>query len=215
MTERAVSGAYRRDLARRVLIDIARRRQRPGSASVLRATPARSMRMRWPDLSQALGRLPWAVTGAAATRLYMPERSTQDLDVVVLAKDVAEVRRRLEAAGYALKGELAIGGSAWTAPDGTPVDVIEGREAWWPQALAEAAGNRDAQGLPVLTLPYLVLMKLLAGRVQDVADVARMLGHAAEDAIASVRAVIAAHAADLLEDLESLITLGKLEAQEG
>ena len=171
--------------------------------------------MRWPDLSQALGRLPWAVAGAAATRLYMPERSTQDLDVVVLAGDGTEVRRRLEAGGYASKGELAIGGSAWTAPDGTPVDVIEGRETWWPQALAEATGNRDAQGLPVLTLPYLVLMKLLAGRVQDVADVTRMLGHADEEGVAGVRSVIGGHATDLSEDLESLITLGKLEVEGG
>jgi len=167
--------------------------------------------MRWPDLSDVLGGLPWAVVGAAATRLYMPERSTRDLDVVVLKKDAAAARRRLRTAGYQYRGELAIGGSAWATSDGTPLDILEGREPWWPEALAQAQPNRDAQGLPVLTLPYLVLSKLLAGRVQDIADATRMLGYADEAGLREVRRLIGKLQADLLEDLESLISLGKLE----
>jgi len=92
------------------------------------------------------------------------------------------------------------------------VDVVEGREQWWPEALARAATNRDAQGFPVLTLPYLVLSKLRAGRVQDMADAARMLGQADETSLQEVRRVIGELQAVLLEDLESLISLGKLEA---
>ena len=168
--------------------------------------------MRWPDLTDVLGRLPWAVVGAAATRLYMPERSTHDLDMAVLAKDGKAARERLRTASYQFQGDLAIGGSSWAAPDGTPVDVIEGREQWWPKALARAATNRDAQGLPVLTLPYVVLSKLLAGHVQDIADAARMLGQADETSLQEVRRVIGELQALLLEDLESLISLGKLEA---
>jgi hypothetical protein len=170
--------------------------------------------MRWPDLTDVLGRLPWAVVGAAATRLYMPERSTHDLDVAVLAKDGQAARERLRAAGYQYQGDLPIGGSSWAAPDGTPVDVVEGREPWWPEALARAAANRDLQGFPVLTLPYLVLSKLVAGRVQDIADAARMLGQADEASLQDVRRVIGELQAALLEDLESLISLGKLEAGE-
>jgi len=170
--------------------------------------------MRWPDLTDVLSPLPWAVVGAAATRLYMPERTTRDLDVMVLAKDGEAARERLRSAGYTHQGDLAIGGSSWIAPDGTPVDVIELGEAWWPEALARAATNRDAQGLPVLTLPYLVLSKLLAGRVQDIADAARMLGPADEASLQAVRSVIGELQPALLEDLESLISLGKLEAGE-
>jgi len=170
--------------------------------------------MRGGDLTDVLSPLPWAVVGAAATRLYMPERTTRDLDVVVLAKDGEAARGRLRDAGYTHQGDLAIGGSSWIAPDGIPVDVIEVSEAWWPEALADAAMNRDAQGLPVLTLPYLVLSKLLAGRVQDIADVARMLGQADEAGLQEVRRVIGELQANLLEDLESLISLGKLEAGE-
>ena len=169
--------------------------------------------MRWPDLTDVLGRLPWAVVGAAATRLYMPERSTHDLDMAVLAKDGKAARERLRTASYQFQGDLAIGGSSWAARDGTPVDVIEGREPWWPKALlARAATNRDAQGLPVLTLPYVVLSKLLAGHVQDIADAARMLGQADETSLQEVRRAIGELQALLLEDLESLISLGKLEA---
>lgn len=111
------------------------------------------------------------------------------------------------------RGELSVGGSAWKSPDGLSVDVFEGSESWWPRALAAAATSRDQQGLPILPLPYLVLTKLLAGRVQDVADVARMLGYAREETLAQVRMVITTHQADLLEDLESLIALGRLETQ--
>lgn len=53
---------------------------------------------------ERLGQLLWAVVGTVATRPFMPERSTQDLAIAVLAKDAAEVRRRLRAAGYAYFG---------------------------------------------------------------------------------------------------------------
>src|SRR3990172_2175292 len=111
MTRDFPSQAERHSVLRRTVIDIARRRQRPGTGSAPAPLASRSVRMRWPDLSDVLGGLPWAVVGAAATRLYMPERSTRDLDVVVLKKDAAAARRRLRTAGYQYRGELAIGGS--------------------------------------------------------------------------------------------------------
>ena len=77
--------------------------------------------------------------------------------------------------------------------------------------LKEAQSNRDTQGLPVLPMPYLVLMKFQAGRVQDLADVTRMLGQASDDALASVRSLFAQWLPDGRDDLESLIELGRLE----
>jgi len=168
--------------------------------------------LQWPDLWKLLDPLPWA--GAVATRAYMPERVTLDLDVVVLANDASEIRSRLNEAGYKLDAPLAIGGSRWVSPQGTQVDIIEGREPWWPEAFAEARNNLDLQGLPVLPLPYLVLMKLQASRVQDVADVTRMPGQASDEALEAARAVVARHGPELAEDLESLIALGRLELQE-
>lgn len=167
--------------------------------------------MTFPDLTPILESVPWATVGAAATRLYMPERTTQDLDVAIRAEDAAEARRRLTAAGFTYQSELAIGGSSWLTPEGFAVDVLECQEPWFDQALAEAQRNRDRQGLPILPLPYLVLLKFQAGRLQDLADVARMLGQAEEGALTSVRAVFARWLPGEREDLESLIALGQLE----
>ena len=144
--------------------------------------------MRWPNLVNTLSGLNWAVVGAVATRMYMP--ATRDLDILILPSEATAVADRLESAGYRRQGSLTIGGSAWLAPDGTPLDVVEGREAWCPEALAEAAANLDELSTPVLTAPFLVLMKLYAGRVQDVADVTRILGGLSDSDIDLVRAVI-------------------------
>ena len=56
--------------------------------------------------------------------------------------------------------------------------MIESDADWVPEALATA--RRAPDGLPVIDLPYLVLMKLESGRTQDLADVSRMLGGAGE-----------------------------------
>ncbi len=109
--------------------------------------------MRWPDLDKVLSGLPWAVAGAVATRRYMPERATADIDVVVAVADADDARRRFEAAGYARVGDPAIGGTAWKSPDGVAVNLIEGTEPWWPAAIADAQRNSGEDGLPVLTLP--------------------------------------------------------------
>ena len=84
-------------------------------------------------------------------------------------------------------------------------------EPWLAEALDEAERNLDAQGLPVLPLRYLVLTKWHAGRVQDLADITRMLGQADEDTLASVRALFRQVLPEAHEDLESLIELGRLE----
>ncbi len=61
---------------RRTLIEIARRRQGPGTGSTLQLSTTRTSHIHWPDLTAVLHPLLWAVVGAAATRLYMPERRT-------------------------------------------------------------------------------------------------------------------------------------------
>lgn len=196
---------------RQTLIDIARRHQRVGAGSTSNFLAQRTTKMVWLDLTPILAPIAWAVVGAAATRLYMPERATQDLDVAIRAQDATAAREKLARAGFTHLGELSIGGSTWRAPDGQTIDVIEGREEWWEEALREAQTNRDAQGLPILPLRFLVLMKFQAGRVQDLADITRMLGQADTRTLDEVRALFKQFAPADLADLESLITLGKLE----
>lgn len=198
---------------RRLVLDIARRRVQPGAGSSMEFLTQRTTIMSWPNLIAALTPLEFAVAGAVATRLYMPERLTQDIDLVISVAEADEARRKLAEAGFEHKGDLAIGGSTWRAPDGKLVGVLEGYESWWPEAISAAQTNRDAQGLPILPLTYLVLMKLRAGRLQDLADTSRMLGQADENALASVRALFDREAPEERNDLENLIQLGKLEYQ--
>jgi hypothetical protein len=195
------------------ILEIARRRQKPGSGSSLEFLRRRTAMKQWPDLTDVLGDIPWATVGGVATRHYMPERATVDLDALVERNSAPEVRARLQQSGYRYAGELSVGGSTWSAPDGTQIDVLETQEPWVGEALRLAQQNRDLQGLPVLPLPYFIHMKLRSSRAQDVADITRMLGQASDEQLKAVREVIGRLQPDALEDVESMITLGRLEMQ--
>jgi hypothetical protein len=192
------------------MIDFARRHQRPGSGSLLRLTDWNDMES-WPDLTPILNNLRWAIAGGVATRSYMPERATKDLDIVVLSNDISRAREALENAGFAEEGRLTIPGSMWRAPSGQALDVLIVDGSFWVQALARAREHLDPNGSPVLALPDLVLMKLRSGRHQDQADVSRMLGFADAATLNQVREVIKQNAPELHDDVESMIELGKLE----
>ena len=83
--------------------------------------------------------------------------------------------------------------------------------SWAREAIERPLHTAD--GMPVIALPYLVLIKLYAGRSQDIADITRMLGGADESALAEVRAAVARHNPDAVADIESMIVLGRLEYQ--
>ena len=194
---------------RRFMIDLCRRRIRPGTGSGHEFLRRRTAVNPWPDLRPILEGIPWAIAGGVATRAYMPERGTKDLDILVRRQDGDEVWERLEAAGYRYISRLAVPGFLALSPEGVEVDVILGDYPWLEEALAHL--RQDPADLPVLDLPYLVIMKLDASRVQDTADLSRMLGLASEEELARVRAVVARYAPDEAEDLESLIYLGQVE----
>ena len=122
---------------RRLLLDMARRRAQPGTGSARVFLEHRTAVARWPDLTPALDGIPWAVVGAVATRAYMPERTPQDLDILVAADDREreKVRARLQRAGFLPLQELAIGGMTSRSPTGALVHVIESPAAWVAEAL--------------------------------------------------------------------------------
>lgn len=167
--------------------------------------------MQWPRVDADLAPIPCAVIGAVATRLYMSERLTGDIDVAVCNTDLVAAVERFEATGYEYVGELAIGGSTWRSSRGQEIDLIAGEEDWWAEAIDRAQNNRDATGLPCAPLPYLVLMKLRSSRTQDLADVSRMMGQADNALIEETLALVGRYAPKDLPDLRSLIDLGKLE----
>ena len=168
--------------------------------------------MQWTDISQMIAPAKFAVVGGVATRLYMPERVTKDIDVVIAVSEIDLAHQKLRESGFKLRSRLAlVRGSTWTAPNGQEIDVLEGEERWWPEAIRAAQDNRDAQGLPILPLPYLSLMKYQAGRAQDLADIERRLGQADDATIEAVRRLFQLHAPAEMDDLDSLIELGRLE----
>ena len=71
----------------RVLVEMARRRARPGSGSSIDFLRRRTADLEWPRVDLVLSPVSCAVIGAVATRMYMPERRTADLDVAIVCSD--------------------------------------------------------------------------------------------------------------------------------
>ena len=163
----------------------------------------------WPDLRPILKGIDWVIVGGVATRAYMPERMTKDLDILAHQSNEDTILARLKQAGYQIIERLAIPGYALRSPEGIEVDVLFGNEAWLKEALTHP--ERDPADYPVISLPYLILLKMEAQRAQDWADVSRMLGLASDSELDAVRAIVAQYKPEDSEDLESLIFIGKQE----
>ncbi|HQE92403.1 MAG TPA: hypothetical protein PLH19_13405 [Anaerolineae bacterium] len=196
---------------RRLMLDLCLRRARPGTGSGQAFLHRRTAMYPWPDLRPILQDIPWLMVGGVATRAYMPERATQDLDILIRRTDGDAVWEKLQAAGYTRVSELAIPGFIARSPENVELDILYGDEAWLDEALQNP--ETDAAGYPVIGLPYLVLMKLASARTQDMADLARMLGLAAETHLTQVRDTVRRYIPEALEDLEALIYLGRLEIE--
>ncbi len=165
----------------------------------------------WPDLRLILQGIPWALIGGVATRAYMAERVTKDMDIVVHERDGETAVKKLEEAGYRIGSHLALPGYLMLAPDGTELDVLFGKYPWLSDALNQP--KTDPAGYPVVALPYLILLKMEAQRPQDWADVSRMLGWASDADLNEVRKVVARYSPQDVEDLESLIFIGRKEQE--
>ncbi len=205
--------ASAREKVRRKMIEMARRRVRPGSGSRPELLRART----WGNTVNVESlrglRTPFVVVGAVATALYMPERSTRVLDVLVCQEDAPSFRAELEALGFVFEGNLTVGGTSWRSPEGEALDVLESSEPWAREAVERP--NHAPDGTPIIPLEYLVILKLDAGSPQDVADLVRMLGAASEHSLDLVRRAVARYRPNASEDVESLVELGRLEYDEG
>lgn len=194
---------------RRRIIEMALKRARPGSGSDLRALREAGSQHREGPVVPCLGGVPFVIVGGLATALYMPERMTLDTDILVSADDLEAAEAAMIRAGCQKTGILTIGGGTWRMPGGRKIDLIALCAPWVSEAIATAVPGPGGQ--PYVRLPYLVLMKLESGRVQDLADISRMLGGADEAALDEVRGLVSRLRPEDREDLESLAQLGKLE----
>ncbi len=127
--------------------------------------------------------------------------------------DLPRAEEALREEGWTRKGKLRLAGgrrgSAWVK-GGRELDLL-GLPGRWGEEAVSAAQRNVVDGRPTLTLPHLVVAKLISGRAVDVADLSRMLGAADAEALAAVRGAVTRHLPDALGDLEQLIVLGRLE----
>jgi hypothetical protein len=194
---------------RKQFITLVRKRVQPGSGSSLEFLDTRTWNYPVTNIRSIIQSTPFVVVGGVATRLYMPERMTLDLGILILTSDALQLYQELLAGGATREGNLSIGGSSWRLPDNTLLDVIESNQPWVIQAIQNH--NLSPDDLPIIPLPYLVVMKMQASRTQDLTDISRMLGGADETALNQVRTAVRSYCVDAVEDLESLIQIGKLE----
>ncbi|MGI4789123.1 MAG: hypothetical protein ACRYFS_09775 [Janthinobacterium lividum] len=183
---------------RHFYIQMAKKRVRPGSGSGPETLWARTWRRPVFDL-RTITSVPFVVIGGVATRLYAPERVTDDLDILIKAQDSATLADDIERTGSSSRCEV----------NGMALDILEEDASWAAEAIANPASAPN--GLPVISLPYLVLMKMRSSRGIDIGDLTRILGAADDAAIAEVSRVVAVYLPDGVEDLEGLIYLGRLE----
>jgi hypothetical protein len=196
---------------RRFMIDMVLRRVKPGTGSSHEFMQRRTAMHPWPDLRPILKGIDWAIIGGVATRAYMPERMTKDLDILVHKTDSEKAVKKLEGAGYQIESDLAVPGYLMESPEGVELDVLFGDEPWVKETLTHP--KKDPNGYPVVSLAYLVLLKMASQRAQNWADVSRMLGWASDIELDKVRAIVNRYAPEDVEDLESLIFIGKKERE--
>ena len=82
------------------MIDMLKRRARPGTGSGVEFLQRRTAMNPWPDLRPILKGIDWVIIGDVATRAYMPERMTKDLDIFVHESDGESAIAKLKQAGY-------------------------------------------------------------------------------------------------------------------
>jgi hypothetical protein len=164
-----------------------------------------------PDLQTILSAVPWVLVGGLALRAYIPERMTLDVDILVHERDAEATRVALLNAGYHVTGQLSIGGFSVQAADTTapPIDVLTRADPWLDAALAQPV--TDPAGYPVLSRSYLILLKLQAGRTQDLADVQRLLARVPQPEREAMRQIVLRSSSELVEDYDSLCILADLE----
>lgn len=198
---------------RKDYLRMAERRAKPGSGSHPQMLRERTLHYGSPDLKRWLGDVPFVVIGGLATRLYMPERKTLDVDVLVSPAVLPAAEEALTQSDCTKLGPVTVGRSTWRLPGSTNLDLHAPADPWVEGAVNNAV--RGGDGLPYVALPFLVLLKLASGRVQDLADITRMMSAADEDGLRQTRDHVKRWRPEDAEDLESVIRLGKLEYQDG
>lgn len=130
----------------------------------------------------------YAVCGGIALAIHGHARATRDIDLLLLQSDLDSALAAVGRAGYTLEGGLLVFGagtarerrlfrvSRASGPDLMTLDlllVVDPNDPIWVDREPIRWRDRD---LVVVSRAGLVAMKRSAGRLQDLADVERLLG---------------------------------------
>lgn len=127
-------------------------------------------------------KLPYAIIGGHAVNAWLEPRFTADLDVTAAADPPALARARagLEAAGYRVAFEHGAGlpsGPDFVrfarGLDDPPIEIQAAKTALQVELIARA--RRDCGGVAVATPEDLIILKLIAHRPKDLADLAGLV----------------------------------------
>lgn len=147
----------------------------------------------------------WALVGGLALAAHVEARTTRDLDVVVSVADdrqAEQLVRDLRSKGYnehtlveqERTGRLATVRFAAPGepPDGLVVDLLFASSGIEPEIVSEAERLEVLPGLflPVARVGYLLAMKILAARPQDLEDVRSLLGVADGEELARAHSAL-------------------------
>ena len=159
--------------------------------------------------------IPYAVVGGVATRMYMPERTTADIDVLVEPENFDRAIAQFVETGYTLRkqalefADTRLGLIGQRVVADRPVDVLSSTQSWIHDAVASVRWENET--LPIVDLPYLVALKLDASRSVDQGDLSRMLGFASPEDLDRVRSIVRRLLPSDIDDLEQYILLGRYE----
>ncbi len=158
---------------------------------------------------------PFVVVGGWAVNEYGPARLTDDLDILVKFSHLDFIKQELleldATPNLSLEDVSGIKNicHSWILPNKQILDVLTWDEPWIKYAV-EKPGTYDKLGNPVCALPYLVIMKSDAGRLQDMADLERLLGFPRNNhLLEAVRKTIAKYRPNYIDDLENDILISQ------
>ncbi len=161
-----------------------------------------------PRLVEDLERLglPWALVGGLAVSARAEPRTTRDVDIAIAVADDAGAERAvlaLRQQGYRDAGEMlehaATGRLAtmrMVAPyppeEATVVDLMFASTGIEPEIVGGASAIEVLPGVTVnvASLPHLLAMKVLAGRLQDTVDFVSLLRRASATDLVAARAAL-------------------------
>ena len=134
------------------------------------------------DFLKETGIQNFALIARIATWVFLPtdrQQFTKDVDLVVLKKDSAKIEETLKQKGLKIH-ILPIGGVAVRESD-LIVDFIDrrldGLDLLFREAIENARKDVEIFGeiVPVVSLPYLITMKLVSGETKDDQDAKSLL----------------------------------------